>query len=80
MLKTWPDAQITLELLSFPIAGQRLSRAARAGSPEDTAVGTAPGLVGLRGRTSEFGIVFGNEQRLDRFSHRPPVCPFMRPQ
>ncbi|XP_006909206.2 mesencephalic astrocyte-derived neurotrophic factor [Pteropus alecto] len=50
-----PDAEIALELLSFPIAGQRLSGAARAGSPEGTAVGTVLGLVGLRGRTPEFG-------------------------
>lgn len=80
MLKTWPDAEIRLELLSFLIAGQRLSGVAWPGSPEGTGVGTALGLVGLRGCTSEFGIVFGNEQHLDRFSLRPPVCLFMRPQ
>lgn len=43
-------------------------------------MGTGPGLVGLRSRTSGFGVVFGNEQPLDRFSFRPPVCPFMRSQ
>lgn len=79
MQKTWLGIAITPEFVSFPITG---AEALPGSGPEllGPALSTAPGPVGLRSRTSGFGVVFGNEKHLDRFCLRSPVWPLMRSQ